>query len=344
MDLAEIDEEFRRLRKLIDEGTAHFEARAFEEAQNVLFQALKQMDAMRMPPSSEKVECLEKLADAYYAQKRFIESRAVYQQLKATIEEYELIEPEDNSRILFKLARSTDQVQDFENASDIFAQALEEGESCMQPGDPLLTEIYEAYSSLLRIARLDPDQLTQLERKARASRQKQAGISESLFDPVGEEKRRKRQEEEEAYYQSLSRPHKLIHLARMHPWSALAIFFSPVMVAAFALVLVASLALLGIDIGIVPTLNKEDVYSTPDGVLKIIVESPTSGQIKSSKTFPIKIRNLNRWSELISSMHQVRGQYWLKRTPHQLIGEDGICFYRSDSALLKVRQAMQQLV
>jgi len=343
MSLAEIDKEFRRIRDLIESGSKSLEARSYEDAQNSLFQALKQIDALKLPASAEKVECLEKLADAYYQQKKYIEARSVYQQLRATVDEYSSVDGESKARILFKLARSTDQVQDYEGAAKIFDDAVIEAESCMETGTPFLTELYEANANVLRRARLDPDKLVLLERKVRVSRQKQSGIQESLFDPIDEEKKRKRLAEAEAYYQSLSRVQKLIHLARTHPWKSLGVIFSPVIIATTLLIVVATFAFFGIDLLSTQLLSKGDLFVTPDHAIEIAVDSPTRARVKTTNASEVQVRSLNRWSELVNTLRPMKGTYWVTRRGDKLIGEDNITYYGKDSSYLRIGSVMTAL-
>ncbi len=342
MSISDTQAEFDRLRQLMAEGSAHLEKRDFQKAQSLLFQALRQLEALGLEKSEDRLVCLNQLGDAYYADKRFIEARAVYQQLESALEQKEDAEPQEKARTAFKVANATDKVQDFDSASEAFARSYEFAQSSLSLGDPLLTELLEAYSGFLRRSRGQPDKLKEMERMARLSRQKQLGIESSLFDPQHEEKRRKRKEEADLAFAQLRREQKLIVMAKRHPKISLFVLSSPVTVAIFFLITVVSAAVLGIDIGATVPLEARQ-YSTTDGAITLLLISPRQAMFHAEKDYPVQIRQLNRWSELIESMRMSQSKCWLQKDGERLLTEYGFNLYAPHSCALQTRSRMQAL-
>jgi tetratricopeptide (TPR) repeat protein len=162
-----------------------FRSGNYEEASRLYFEALKEASGSSGKNSPEAVGCLQGLADSYYAQAKFIESKSVYMQL---------VQMQSNDKVagriapLFKLAMSHENLQEYDDAERLFNEALDLSDKTLAPGDPQVTSILESFADMMRKARRDPRRLAELEERARASRHSSDPAAKTMEQVSGQEK------------------------------------------------------------------------------------------------------------------------------------------------------------
>ena len=165
--------EFQRYRNLCTSASAALQSGKFAEASAQFVQALE-MARLYSPRSADEATCLHGLAESYFGEYKFAESKTVYQQLEQLLESWNETATERRFSVSIQLARCHEKVHEFEKACTVYAKALDIAEVALRYGDQKMTNILESYANALRNARKDPQKLAEIEQKVRLSLSKQS--------------------------------------------------------------------------------------------------------------------------------------------------------------------------
>jgi tetratricopeptide (TPR) repeat protein len=165
--------EYQRYRNLCTSAAAALQSGKFVEASPQFIQALE-MARQYSPRSAEEGTCLQGLAESYFGQYKFVESKNTYQQLEQLLDSWNETATERRFSVSLQLARCHEKVHEFDQACAIYAKALDIAEVALRYGDQKMTNILESYANALRAARKDPQKLAEIEQKMRLSLNKQS--------------------------------------------------------------------------------------------------------------------------------------------------------------------------
>lgn len=232
----------------------------YDEAARLLFSALKDAIHLYGKESLEESECLRALADCYYKSDRFIEAKSVYKQILDPVSGLEELDDTDegiSSR--FKLAKSHQKLQEFDDSLVQFKRVLSSAEKLYTLGTPTLTTILEAFADMLRRSRKEPKLLAELEEKARISRMKfadpenaNANLSENIINDMEIKKAEaeamrpvwapKNKQVAQLFYKTSEQTEKILAFKKEHPRRFGLLVLSPIMVALMSLCGAVSIA------------------------------------------------------------------------------------------------------
>ena len=170
--MTDVNAEFLRYRNFCTSAAAALQAGDFAAASEQFSQAL-QMARQYSPRSSDEASCLQGLAESYFGQSKFAESKKTYQELEQLLESWGETVTERRFNISLQLARCHEKLREFDQACAIYSKAMEVAEVALRYGDQKMTSILESYASALRSARKDPNKLAEIEQKTRLSLSRQ---------------------------------------------------------------------------------------------------------------------------------------------------------------------------
>jgi tetratricopeptide (TPR) repeat protein len=170
--MTDVNAEYLRYRNFCTSAAAALQAGDFAAGSEQFSQAL-QMARQYSPRSSDEASCLQGLAESYFGQHKFAESKKTYQELEQLLESWGETATERRFNISLQLARCHEKLREFDQACAIYSKAMEVAEVALRYGDQKMTNILESYASALRSARKDPNKLAEIEQKTRLSLSRQ---------------------------------------------------------------------------------------------------------------------------------------------------------------------------
>jgi tetratricopeptide (TPR) repeat protein len=166
--MTDLNAEYLRYRNFFTSAAAALQAGNFAVASEQFAQALL-MARQYSPRTADEASCLQGLAEAYFGQYKFSDSKATYQQLEQLLDSWGETVTERRFSISLQLARCHEKMHEFDQACAIYSNALEVAEVALRYGDQKMTNVLESYANTLRFARKDPQRLAEIEQKARLS-------------------------------------------------------------------------------------------------------------------------------------------------------------------------------
>lgn len=119
--------------------------------------------------------CLLRLGDIYFARAKFAQSLSTYSRLHGLRSRMLSIHHADTIAISFKVAKSQEQLEHFDEAARTYEEAISLGEQWLPAGSPLIGSMMEGYAILLRKYMNQPRAASEVEQRAKEYRKKYTG-------------------------------------------------------------------------------------------------------------------------------------------------------------------------
>jgi hypothetical protein len=167
--MPDLNVEYNLYRECCNSAAKALERGDFAESCNLFSQALQKAQ-LYSPRSLDEAYCLHGLIDSFIGQNRAAEAKAACLQLEQLLSELGERSSERRLDILLKLARCHEKLREFDQACNVYSEALALAEAKVAYGLPKMTTILESYANVLRFARKDPEKLAEIEQKTWLSR------------------------------------------------------------------------------------------------------------------------------------------------------------------------------
>lgn len=172
MSKDDIESQVKKCREQLKDAQDYYWQSRFQESEALYKECLAQLDHIFPGYSPETATCLQGLGDTYYFQSRYLAAQDHYKRLLNMRERLAANDPQGLVTALIKMAKTSEKLNEPEEALRHYRRALEVAQVSLFIGHPILTSMLESYLAFLKRSQGDTGLAVDIEKKLKMSRER----------------------------------------------------------------------------------------------------------------------------------------------------------------------------
>jgi len=168
----DIENQVKKCREKLKDAQDFYWQSRFQESEALYKDCLAQLDHIFPGYSPETATCLQGLGDTYYFQSRYLAAMDHYKRLLSMRERLASSDPQGLVTALIKVAKTSEKLNEAEEALRYYRRALEVAQVPLFIGHPVLTSLLESYLAFLKRSQGDSGMAVDIEKKLKMSRER----------------------------------------------------------------------------------------------------------------------------------------------------------------------------
>lgn len=172
MSKDDIESQVKKCREQLKDAQDFYWQSRFQEAEALYKECLARLDHIFPGYSPETATCLQGLGDTYYFQSRYLAAQDHYKRLLSMRERLAANDPQGLVTALIKMAKTSEKLNEPEEALRYYRRALEVAQVSLFIGHPILTSLLESYLAFLKRSQGDSGLAVDIEKKLKMCRER----------------------------------------------------------------------------------------------------------------------------------------------------------------------------
>lgn len=172
MSKDDIESQVKKCREQLKDAQDYYWQSRFQESEALYKECLAQLDHIFPGYSPETATCLQGLGDTYYFQSRYLAAMDHYKRLLSMRERLASHDPQGLVTALIKVAKTSEKLNEVEEALRHYRRALEVAQVSLFIGHPILTSLLESYLAFLKRSQGDSGMAVDIEKKLKMCRER----------------------------------------------------------------------------------------------------------------------------------------------------------------------------
>lgn|GEM_PF-3940891 len=172
MSKDDIESQVKKCREQLKDAQDFYWQSRFQESEALYKECLAKLDHLFPGYSPETATCLQGLGDTYYFQSRYLAALDHYKRLLSMRERLAANDPQGLVTALIKMAKTSEKLNEPEEALRFYRRALEVAQVSLFIGHPVLTSLLESYLAFLKRSQGDSGLAVDIEKKLKMSRER----------------------------------------------------------------------------------------------------------------------------------------------------------------------------
>lgn len=172
MSKDDIESQVKKCREQLKDAQDFYWQSRFQESEALYKECLAKLDHIFPGYSPETATCLQGLGDTYYFQSRYLAAQEHYKRLLSMRERLAANDPQGLVTALIKMAKTSEKLNEPEDALRHYRRALEVAQVSLFIGHPILTSLLESYLAFLKRSQGDSGLAVDIEKKLKMSRER----------------------------------------------------------------------------------------------------------------------------------------------------------------------------
>ncbi|MBX9950547.1 MAG: tetratricopeptide repeat protein [Candidatus Obscuribacterales bacterium] len=172
MSKDDIESQVKKCREQLKDAQDYYWQSRFQESEALYKECLAKLDHIFPGYSPETATCLQGLGDTYYFQSRYLAALDNYKRLLSMRERLASNDPQGLVTALIKMAKTSEKLNEPEEALRFYRRALEVAQVSLFIGHPVLTSLLESYLAFLKRSQGDSGMAVDIEKKLKMSRER----------------------------------------------------------------------------------------------------------------------------------------------------------------------------
>ncbi len=172
MSKDDIESQVKKCREQLKDAQDFYWQSRFQEAETLYKECLARLDHIFPGYSPETATCLQGLGDTYYFQSRYLAAQDHYKRLLSMRERLAANDPQGLVTALIKMAKTSEKLNEPEEALRHYRRALEVAQVSLFIGHPILTSLLESYLAFLKRSQGDSGLAVDIEKKLKMCRER----------------------------------------------------------------------------------------------------------------------------------------------------------------------------
>lgn len=172
MSKDDIESQVKKCREQLKDAQDFYWQSRFQESEALYKECLAKLDHIFPGYSPETATCLQGLGDTYYFQSRYLAALDHYKRLLSMRERLAANDPQGLVTALIKMAKTSEKLNEPEEALRFYRRALEVAQVSLFIGHPVLTSLLESYHAFLKRSQGDSGMAADIEKKLKMSRER----------------------------------------------------------------------------------------------------------------------------------------------------------------------------
>ncbi|MBA3859223.1 MAG: hypothetical protein C0507_20145 [Cyanobacteria bacterium PR.3.49] len=172
MSKDDIENQVKKCREQLKDAQDFYWQSRFQESEALYKECLAKLDHIFPGYSPETATCLQGLGDTYYFQSRYLAAMDHYKRLLSMRERLASSDPQGLVTALIKVAKTSEKLNEAEEALRYYRRALEVAQVSLFIGHPVLTSLLESYLAFLKRSQGDSGMAVDIEKKLKLSRER----------------------------------------------------------------------------------------------------------------------------------------------------------------------------
>ena len=172
MSKDDIESQVKKCKEQLKDAQDFYWQSRFQESEALYKECLAQLDHIFPGYSPETATCLQGLGDTYYFQSRYLAAQEHYKRLLSMRERLAANDPQGLVTALIKMAKTSEKLNEPEDALRHYRRALEVAQVSLFIGHPILTSLLESYLAFLKRSQGDSGLAVDIEKKLKMSRER----------------------------------------------------------------------------------------------------------------------------------------------------------------------------
>lgn len=172
MSKDDIESQVKKCREQLKDAQDFYWQSRFQESEALYKECLAKLDHIFPGYSPETATCLQGLGDTYYFQSRYLAALDNYKRLLSMRERLAANDPQGLVTALIKMAKTSEKLNEAEEALRYYRRALEVAQVSLFIGHPVLTSLLESYLAFLKRSQGDSGMAVDIEKKLKMSRER----------------------------------------------------------------------------------------------------------------------------------------------------------------------------
>ena len=172
MSKDDIENQVKKCREQLKDAQDFYWQSRFQESEALYKECLAKLDHIFPGYSPETATCLQGLGDTYYFQSRYLAAMDHYKRLLSMRERLASSDPQGLVTALIKVAKTSEKLNEAEEALRHYRRALEVAQVSLFIGHPVLTSLLESYLAFLKRSQGDSGMAVDIEKKLKLSRER----------------------------------------------------------------------------------------------------------------------------------------------------------------------------
>lgn len=168
----DIENQVKKCREQLKDAQDFYWQSRFQESEALYKECLAKLDHIFPGYSPETATCLQGLGDTYYFQSRYLAAMDHYKRLLSMRERLASSDPQGLVTALIKVAKTSEKLNEGEEALRFYRRALEVAQVSLFIGHPILTSLLESYLAFLKRSQGDSGMAVDIEKKLKLSRER----------------------------------------------------------------------------------------------------------------------------------------------------------------------------
>jgi len=168
----DIESQVKKCREQLKDAQDFYWQSRFQESEALYKECLAKLDHIFPGYSPETATCLQGLGDTYYFQSRYLAALDHYKRLLSMRERLASNDPQGLVTALIKMAKTSEKLNEPEEALRFYRRALEVAQVSLFIGHPVLTSLLESYLAFLKRSQGDSGMAVDIEKKLKMSRER----------------------------------------------------------------------------------------------------------------------------------------------------------------------------
>lgn len=172
MSKDDIESQVKKCREQLKDAQDFYWQSRFQESEALYKECLAKLDHIFPGYSPETATCLQGLGDTYYFQSRYLAAMENYKRLLSMRERLASNDPQGLVTALIKVAKTSEKLNEAEDALRFYRRALEVAQVSLFIGHPVLTSLLESYLAFLKRSQGDSGMAVDIEKKLKLCRER----------------------------------------------------------------------------------------------------------------------------------------------------------------------------
>lgn len=172
MSKDDIENQVKKCREQLKDAQDFYWQSRFQESEALYKECLAKLDHIFPGYSPETATCLQGLGDTYYFQSRYLAALDHYKRLLSMRERLAAQDPQGLVTALIKVAKTSEKLNEGEEALRFYKRALEVAQVSLFIGHPVLTSLLESYLAFLKRSQGDSGMAVDIEKKLKMCRER----------------------------------------------------------------------------------------------------------------------------------------------------------------------------